>query len=189
MKFKWSFLPDIFWDLYFAKCSQFESKPRDVWDYLLKFTLRHISSYRTDNLNYHLLWYHKSRMIKALNLVSIKRENSLSMIELHPSNMGRDDEATQKYNSYCTQYTSGRSPRMPTNHGNKCRYFVLWSFWLVKITSSTLKLARTSKFYPFYKQTRLKNCTHRASRHRPFCKVRPQWKWWWASNFSYFMKS
>ena len=92
-------------------------------------------------------------MIKALNLVSIKRENSLSMIELHPSNMGRDDEATQKYNSYCTQYTSGRSPRMPTNHGNKCRYFVLWSFWLVKITSSTLKLARTSKFYPFYKQS------------------------------------
>ena len=95
-------------------------------------------------------------MIKALNLVSIKRENSLSMIELHPSNMGRNDEATQKYNSYCTQYTSGRSPRMPTNHGNKCRYFVLWSFWLVKITSSTLKLARTSKFYPFYKQTRWK---------------------------------
>lgn len=46
---------------------------------VLKF-FRHIAK---DNLNYHLSWYYKSRIIKALNLVSIKRENSLSMLRVN----------------------------------------------------------------------------------------------------------
>lgn len=134
--------------------------------------------------------HYKSRIVKALNLVSIKRENSLSMIELHPSNTGTNDhETTLNDTSYCIQYTSGRSPRMPTNHGNKCRWFVLRCFWLVKITSSTLKLARTSKFYPFYIQTRWKFVLTVSRVTARFAKWNPSGNDETASNLSYFMKS